>query len=53
MSLAYKEKSSKEEPAREKDKSDNENIGDRRIKIALKLFLKNSKNIAHLVKLLS
>jgi hypothetical protein len=53
VSLAYKEKSSKEEPAREKDKSDNKNIGDRRIKIALKLFLKNSKNISHFVKLLS
>jgi hypothetical protein len=48
VSLTNEKECSKKEPAREQEKSDDENVGDRRVKVTFKLLLKDGKGISHL-----
>ena len=53
VGLADNKKGPEKQPVREENKSNNKNIGNGRVKIAFKLFLKNGYDISHGINLLS
>jgi hypothetical protein len=51
--LTDNEKGSEKEPVGKEEKGNDKNIGNGRVKIAFKLFLKNGKDISHGINLRS